>query len=89
MLKLNSKSNTESKSISKNIFFDLEKKILFFSVFVIFFVFFYSLSYVTSWGPSGNYENYSVRTTVNITNAYPEILAIICNSGSACYPGSR
>ena len=34
---------------------------------------------VTSWGPSGNYENYSVRTTVNVTNSYPEILNITCN----------
>ncbi len=36
---------------------------------------------VTSWGPSGNYENVSVRTTVNVTNAYPEILNITCNNG--------
>ncbi|MBW2990748.1 hypothetical protein KY348_03520 [Candidatus Woesearchaeota archaeon] len=38
---------------------------------------------VTSWGPSGNYENVSVRTTVNVTNSYPEILNITCNNGTA------
>lgn len=35
------------------------------------------------WGPSGNYENVSVRTTVNITDSYPEILNITCNNGSS------
>ena len=35
---------------------------------------------VTSWGPSSNYENVSVRTTVNVTNALPEILNITCNN---------
>ncbi|HJX06089.1 MAG TPA: hypothetical protein VJ461_05230 [Candidatus Nanoarchaeia archaeon] len=38
---------------------------------------------VTSWGPSANYENVSVKTTVNVTNAYPEIINITCNNGSA------
>lgn len=38
---------------------------------------------VTSWGPGPNYKNYSVRTTVNVTNAYPEILNISCNNGQA------
>jgi len=38
---------------------------------------------VTSWGPSSNYENYSVRTTVNVTNSYPEIINISCNQGQA------
>ena len=37
---------------------------------------------VTSWGPSANYENVSVRTTVNVTNSFPEILNITCNSGN-------
>jgi hypothetical protein len=36
---------------------------------------------VVSWGPGPNYRNYSVRTTVNITEAYPEILNITCNAG--------
>ena len=33
---------------------------------------------VLSWGPGNNYRNYSVRTTVNVTNAYPEILNVSC-----------
>jgi hypothetical protein len=35
-----------------------------------------------SWGPINNYRNISVRTTVNITDAIPEILDITCNSGT-------
>lgn len=35
-----------------------------------------------SWGPGPNYKNVSVRTTVNITYTYPEILNITCNSGN-------
>ena len=43
-----------------------------------------------SWGPLNNYRNFSVRTTVNITDAMPEILNITCNGGSAIAlsPGS-
>lgn len=37
---------------------------------------------VYSWGPGPNYVNYSVRTTVNVTNAYPEILNITCTDGT-------
>jgi hypothetical protein len=37
---------------------------------------------VNSWGPGPNYKNFSSRTTVNVTNAYPEILAIICDEGT-------
>jgi hypothetical protein len=38
---------------------------------------------VISWGPGSNYRNVSVKTTVNVTNAYPEVINISCNSGSA------
>jgi hypothetical protein len=38
---------------------------------------------VLSWGPSANYRNASVRTTVNITQAYPEIINVTCNNGTA------
>ena len=60
-----------------------EKKILlviglFFIIFLIF-----KGSPVVSWGPSNNYENVSVRTTVNVTNSYPEIINITCNNGTA------
>jgi hypothetical protein len=36
-----------------------------------------------SWGPGPNYRNFSVRTTVNVTEAYPEVLNITCNNGSS------
>jgi len=36
---------------------------------------------VLSWGPGTNYRNVSVRTTVNVTETYPEILNVSCNSG--------
>ncbi|MFH0869570.1 MAG: hypothetical protein V1866_00755 [archaeon] len=35
-----------------------------------------------SWGPGPNYRNYSVHATVNVTNAYPEVINITCNNGS-------
>jgi hypothetical protein len=38
---------------------------------------------VLSWGPGNNYRNYSVRTTVDVTNAYPEVLNVSCNNGAA------
>lgn len=38
---------------------------------------------VISWGPGSNYKNYSVHTTVNVTQAYPEILNITCNNRTA------
>ena len=38
---------------------------------------------VSSWGPLNNYLNYSVKTTVNVTEAYPEILSVYCNGGSS------
>ncbi len=60
-----------------------EKKIfLLIFLILIFFLIFKSIT-VTSWGPGPNYKNYSVRATVNVTNAYPEILNISCNNGQA------
>ena len=38
------------------------------------------LPLVTGWGPSSNYENVSVRTQVNVTQSYPEITNVTCNS---------
>jgi hypothetical protein len=35
------------------------------------------------WGAGTNYKNVSVRTTVNVTQAYPEIINMTCNSGTA------
>ena len=55
--------------------------LLIISLFLIAFFSFKGIP-VTSWGPSSNYENYSVRTTVNVTNAYPEILNITCNNNN-------
>lgn len=37
---------------------------------------------VLSWGPIDNYRNYSVRTTVNVTEAYPVVLNITCDEDS-------
>jgi hypothetical protein len=53
---------------------------------LIFFLVIYIYTFlpsVLSWGPGSNYKNYSVRTTVNVTQAYPEILNITCNNGTA------
>jgi len=44
---------------------------------------YFLLPSVLSWGPGGNYANVSVKTTVNVTSAYPEILNISCNNGQA------
>ncbi|MBW2990759.1 hypothetical protein KY348_03575 [Candidatus Woesearchaeota archaeon] len=58
---------------------------------LIFILYFYNiLPSVLSWGPSGNYENVSVRTTVNVTQAYPEVLNVTCNNDAAIdlSPGS-
>lgn len=60
-----------------------EKKILLIiSIFLALFLVFKG-GLVTSWGPSSNYENVSVRSTVNVTNSYPEILNITCNNDTA------
>jgi hypothetical protein len=52
---------------------------------------FYVLPSAISWGPLNNYRNVSVRTTVNITDAMPEIINISCNAGAAVnlVPGDR
>ncbi len=41
------------------------------------------LPQVLSWGPGPNNKNYSVHTTVNVTQTYPEILNITCNNRTA------
>jgi hypothetical protein len=57
-------------------------------IFVVLFLFilivyaYLSQSPVTSWGHDANYRNVTVRTTVNVTQAYPEILNITCYSNS-------
>ncbi|MBN2052961.1 hypothetical protein JW756_05635 [Candidatus Woesearchaeota archaeon] len=38
---------------------------------------------VLSWGPINNYQNYSVRTTVNVNESFPEIISIICNNNES------
>jgi len=56
----------------------------------IFFLLFISLTLflairgisVLSWGPGTNYANVSVRATVNVTNAYPEVINISCSNTS-------
>ena len=51
---------------------------------ILFTIYLYNLvPLVVSWGPSNNYENVSVRTTVNVTQSYPEIINITCNNGTA------
>jgi len=61
------------------------KKPIFTAIFIsLLTIYLYSmLILVLSWGPSSNYENVSVKTTVNITQGYPEILNITCNNGSS------
>jgi hypothetical protein len=59
----------------------LKISILFGLIFV--FYIYLALPSVVSWGPMNSYRNVSVRTTVNITDAMPEIINITCNSGTA------
>lgn len=51
-------------------------------VLLTFFLIFKGMT-VTGWGHDANYRNVSVRTTVNVTNSYPEITNITCNSGAS------
>jgi hypothetical protein len=51
-----------------------------FAILVIFLLF--RLPSVVSWGAGPNYKNYSVRTTANITSAYPEVLNATCSAGT-------
>ena len=49
----------------------------------LFAIYIYTLSsLVSGWGPSSIYSNVSVKTTVNITQSYPEIINVSCNSGA-------
>lgn len=51
---------------------------------ILFIIYLYNiLPLVIGWGPSSNYENVSVRTTVNVTDAYPEIINVTCDSQSS------
>jgi hypothetical protein len=59
----------------------LKRGIFFAAVLVFICYFFLQIPTVVSWGPGQNYKNYSVRTTVNVTEAFPEILNISCNYG--------
>jgi hypothetical protein len=53
-------------------------------IIILFLLYLYTLfPSVLSWGPGPNYVNYSVRTTVNVTQAYPEIINVTCNSGQS------
>ncbi|MBN1793072.1 hypothetical protein JW826_05300 [Candidatus Woesearchaeota archaeon] len=56
--------------------------ILLFALIFVFYLY-YILPSVISWGPIDNYRNFSVRTTVNVTDAMPEIVNITCNNGTA------
>ncbi|MBU1199331.1 MAG: hypothetical protein KKF46_03420 [Nanoarchaeota archaeon] len=71
------------KRLSDLFIINLERKaaLMLFTLLILFFAF--KGMPVTSWGPASNYENYSVKTTVNVTNAYPEILNITCNGDQA------
>ena len=63
-------------------YFGINQNKIFLVLFFIFLIFlFFKGLLVTSWGPGTNYRNYSVRATVNVTNSYPEIINISCNSG--------
>jgi hypothetical protein len=59
---------------------NLEKKLFLGVITLLFVLIIFKPNSVLSWGPGNNYRNYSVRTTVNVTNAYPEILNITCNN---------
>lgn len=52
-------------------------------VLLILFFIFKGVPVLAGWGPGPNNINYSVRTTVNVTNAYPEILNISCNNSAS------
>lgn len=59
-----------------------ERLVLLSILFVLFFLLF-RIPSATSWGPGTNSKNYSVRTTVNITSAYPEVLNVTCNGATS------
>ena len=76
------KNSKIKKTILSQLMIEPGKKIfLGVFLFLIFFLVFKGI-FVTSWGPSSNYENVSVHTTVNVTNAYHEIIDITCNNGT-------
>jgi len=63
--------------------FDLVRKWMVFMAVIFAMAYFVMQAPLASgWGPLNNYMNFSVRTTVNITEAIPEILNIYCNGTS-------
>jgi hypothetical protein len=78
----NSKCQAVIMATNKTFMADTSRKVfLALSLMLLFFIAFKGFL-VSSWGPGANYRNYSVRTTVNVTNAYPEILNITCTNGT-------
>lgn len=67
----------------KSILVNPENKIILIIVLLLVVFSLSKIPSVVSWGNSSNYKNYSVRTTVNVTNAYPEILNITCNNDAS------
>jgi hypothetical protein len=62
---------------------NLEKRLLLGVLFFFFLFIIFRSNSVLSWGAGNNYRNFSVRSTVNVTNAYPEILNVTCSSPGA------
>ncbi|MBU1198416.1 MAG: hypothetical protein KKF46_03870 [Nanoarchaeota archaeon] len=60
------------------------RKITLIGILIVLFLLYlyYIVPSVISWGPSNNYENVTVKTTVNVTQSYPEILNIACVNSS-------
>jgi hypothetical protein len=57
------------------------KTLIFVLLAVLLGLYFYKdLPSVIGWGAGPNYKNVSVRTTVNVTDSYPEIVNITCNN---------
>lgn len=64
----------------------IKNKYISISLAIFFFLAVYiysSLPWAFSWGPSSNYQNVSVRTTVNVNESFPEITNISCNNGAS------
>jgi hypothetical protein len=57
------------------------KKAIFLSLLLVGFIWMAAFSESYTIGP--NYRNISVDTTVNITNALPEVLSVIVNDGNS------
>lgn len=68
--------------------FSARGKVFLISILFILFFIVVKTGPVLSWGPGANYRNYSVRTTVDVTNAYPEILNVTCGNGITLNAGT-